>query len=223
MNFENGHLYHIYNQGNNKQIVFYSEENYLFFLEKIKKHIIPYADILAWCLMPNHFHLLVYVNDLKDVTTATHPMIPSHRMSNQSHVLTLSNQLKQMNKQIIEMSELSQSIAILLRSYTRAINKEEMKSGSLFRPHTKAICLTKAESITPSYFNSPFGTYLNLSIPEREYPQLCFNYIHNNPVKAKLVNHAEDWEFSSFKDYCGLRKGKLISRERAIEFGLKIN
>ena len=130
----------------------------------------------------------------------------SHRMSNHNH------------HQIIQMSNLSQSIAILLRSYTRAINKQEQKTGSLFRPHTKAICLSKAESITPSYFNSYFGTYLNLSIPEREYPQLCFNYIHQNPVKANLVKRAEDWDYSSFKDYCGLRNGKLINRDRTKEF-----
>lgn len=197
-------IYHIYNQGNNKQKVFYSDENYIFFLRKIKKHILPFADILAWCLMPNHFHLMVYVKgtDVAD----THPMTLSHRMSNHNH------------HQIIQMSNLSQSIAILLRSYTRTINKQEQKTGSLFRPHTKAICLSKAESITPSYFNSYFGTYLNLSIPEREYPQLCFNYIHQNPVKANLVKRAEDWDYSSFKDYCGLRNGKLINRERTKEF-----
>jgi len=49
MNFEPGNLYHIYNQGNNRQKIFFSRENYLFFLNKIKKHILPHADILAWC------------------------------------------------------------------------------------------------------------------------------------------------------------------------------
>ncbi|NVN96256.1 MAG: hypothetical protein HXX18_13355 [Bacteroidetes bacterium] len=153
-------------------------------------------------LMPNHFHLLVYIKD-------THQMTSSHLMSNKQE--QPSHQMS---------SQLTKSIATLLRSYTRAINIQENRTGSLFKPHTKAQCLTKAESITPSYFNSPYGTYLNLSIPEREYPQLCFDYIHNNPVKANLVKNAEDWEFSSCKDYCGLRNGKLINRERAIEYSL---
>jgi len=60
MNFETGNLYHIYNQGNNRQKIFFSRENYLFFLNKIKTHILPHADIVAWCLLPNHFHLMVY-------------------------------------------------------------------------------------------------------------------------------------------------------------------
>ncbi|MDA0266362.1 MAG: hypothetical protein O2890_02975 [Cyanobacteria bacterium] len=34
-------------------------------------------------------------------------------------------------------------------------------------------------------------------------------YIHLNPVKAGLVDRAEDWEFSSYQDYVALRQGKL--------------
>ena len=217
MIFEQGNLYHIYNQGNNKQPIFFARENYLYFLLKIKKHILPYADVLVWCLMPNHFHLLVYVKDTHQMTlvAGTHQMTSSHLMSNEQEQPShqMSNKQEQQNHQM--SNELTKSIATLLRSYTRAINIQEKRTGSLFKPHTKAQCLTKAESITPSYFNSPYGTYLNLSIPEREYPQLCFNYIHNNPVKANLVKNAKDWEFSSCKDYCGLRNGKLINKETA--------
>lgn len=62
MHFETGHIYHIYNRGNNAQQIFFNRENSLFFLKKIKQYISPYSDILAWVLMPNHFHLMVYVN-----------------------------------------------------------------------------------------------------------------------------------------------------------------
>ena len=64
MQFETGHIFHIYNQGNNRQKIFFNRENYLFFLRKIKIYILPYADILAWCLMPNHFHFMVLVNEI---------------------------------------------------------------------------------------------------------------------------------------------------------------
>ena len=64
MQFEESFIYHIYNQGNNRQEIFFNKENYMFFLKKIKTHITPYADILAWCLMPNHFHLIVLVNKI---------------------------------------------------------------------------------------------------------------------------------------------------------------
>ena len=34
MQFERGQLFHIYNQGNNRQQVFFTRENYLYFLKK---------------------------------------------------------------------------------------------------------------------------------------------------------------------------------------------
>ena len=82
MNFETGNLYHIYNQGNNRQKIFFSRENYLFFLNKIKNHILPHADIVAWCLMPNHFHLMVYVHDLEiEVNSSSEGVTPSDALT----------------------------------------------------------------------------------------------------------------------------------------------
>ena len=65
MNFAEGNIYHVYNRGNNSQTVFFDHENYMFFLEKIRTHILPHADILAWCLMPNHFHLMISVKQVE--------------------------------------------------------------------------------------------------------------------------------------------------------------
>jgi len=194
MHFEPKYIYHIYNQGNNRQRIFFKRENYLFFLEKIRSHVLPYADILAYCLMPNHFHLMVYVNHKSDSFTSS--------------------------EAITKGKTLNDSVGVMLRSYTRAINKQENRSGSLFKLHTKAECLTKAESVTPSFYNTSNGTMINIPNPEKEYPQVCFNYIHNNPVKAGLVNNSGDWEFSSYQDYYGSGEVTLINIERAKEFGL---
>jgi putative transposase len=201
MIFESGNLYHIYNQGNNRQKIFYVRDNYLFFLNKLKRHILPYSDILAWCLMPNHFHLLVYVKQV---------YIPVSDGVTQSHPVTKAREVS-----------LNESIGIMLQSYTRAINKQEQRVGGLFREETKAECLTAIDGITPSFYNTPSGTLINVSNPEKEYPQICFDYIHFNPVSAGLTLTPEEWEFSSFRDYFGMRDGHLINRERAAEFGIR--
>jgi len=39
----------------------------------------------------------------------------------------------------------------------------------------------------------------------------CFHYIHQNPIRGRLVNKIEDWEFSSFNDYAGIRDETLIN------------
>ena len=50
------------------------------------------------------------------------------------------------------------------------------------------------------------------------YYSKCFHYIHQNPLKAGIVKKLEDWEYSSFKDYAGLRNGTLIRKELAVKF-----
>ncbi len=109
----------------------------------------------------------------------------------------------------------------MLASYTRAINIQENRTGSLFRDKTKAECITQIdEGVSPSFFNTNRGTQIKLVQPEQAYPKICFDYIHQNPVTAGLTGQAADWEFSSYRDYLGLRNGKLIHKERASEFGL---
>lgn len=67
MHFEPNTIYHIYNQGNNRQRIFFKHENYLFFLKKAREYVSPYADFLCYCLMPNHFDWLVYVRETERV------------------------------------------------------------------------------------------------------------------------------------------------------------
>ncbi len=212
MIFEEGHLYHIYNQGNNRQRIFFSRENYLFFLDKVRKHILPYADILAWCLMPNHFHFMVYVN---------HFVLPLVDRSLKGYSPSATSSRARTNT-TIKTQSLQHSIGVMLASYTRAVNNQNKCTGSLFRSETKAICLTQNDKAARAYYVDKGVTSINIQQPEQQYPNICFNYINLNPVKDKLVKKCEEWEFSSYPDIVGLRNGKLISRERITEFELKL-
>jgi len=60
---EEGYFYHIFNRGNNKQDIFFEEENYKYFLRLLNKHIDPVANIYVYCLLPNHFHLLIQIKE----------------------------------------------------------------------------------------------------------------------------------------------------------------
>ena len=54
------HYYHIYNRGVNKATIFFNEENYTYFVRLLKRNLERYAiRISAYCLMPNHFHVLL--------------------------------------------------------------------------------------------------------------------------------------------------------------------
>lgn len=60
-----GHYYHIYNRGARRLTIFREEANYLFVLHRMKKYCKLFTlSIIAYCLMPNHYHFLVRQNAL---------------------------------------------------------------------------------------------------------------------------------------------------------------
>lgn len=191
MQFEVGHLFHIYNQGNNRETIFFERKNYLYFLSKMEEFILPYADILAYCLMPNHFHLMV-------------------------HVKTISQQIESMP--FAKPRTFNDSIGIILRSYTRAINLQENRTGSLFRKTSKAICLTKQNGVNPGWYSEMGSAKMYTLNPLKQYPQACFNYIHLNPLQSGLVKSLKNWEFSSFNCYREGRNNSLINADITKEF-----
>jgi putative transposase len=58
--------YHIYNRGNNKENIFKEDKNYNYFMSLLEKYILPVASLHAYCLMPNHFHLLIQTKELPE-------------------------------------------------------------------------------------------------------------------------------------------------------------
>ena len=63
---EENQFYHIYNRGNDGTDLFYQDRNYIFFLKKYDNYLSEYVDTYAYCLLPNHFHLLVRVKSKSD-------------------------------------------------------------------------------------------------------------------------------------------------------------
>jgi len=168
MHLTEGKIYHVYNRGNNRKAIFLEPENYPYFLTGIKRYIIPCCDLIAWCLMPNHFHFLIHAN---------------------------SSSVSIIKDGSFERQQFSQGIKQLLSSYTKAINKQHRRTGSMFQQKTKAVCVTES---------------VNHDIT-------AFHYIHQNPMKAGLVKKMEDWEFSSFIDYLGMRQETLCNLNLAKE------
>ena len=74
----------------------------------------------------------------------------------------------------------------LTMSFAKAINKQRNRVGPLFQ-----------------------GRFESKHIEKNEYLLHLSRYIHLNPVKAGLVKKAEEWEYSSYREYIGLRNGTL--------------
>src|SRR5438034_1385617 len=65
ISFEPEGIYHIYNRAVGSDKLFIEDENYHFFLKKFSLRITVFADILAYCLMPNHFHFIIRIKEQK--------------------------------------------------------------------------------------------------------------------------------------------------------------
>jgi REP element-mobilizing transposase RayT len=59
---EPDYYYHVFNRGINRQPIFTWEGHYRKFLMLCEKYIPQTADVLAYCLLPNHFHFLLYIH-----------------------------------------------------------------------------------------------------------------------------------------------------------------
>jgi REP element-mobilizing transposase RayT len=78
---KHGKYYHIYNRGINSDILFKEKSNYQHFLNLYDEHVNPIAETYAWCLMKNHFHFLVRIKEIDEITSAK-KILPSQTFSN---------------------------------------------------------------------------------------------------------------------------------------------
>ena len=208
MNFLPNTLFHIYNQGSNKQQVFFKEENYFYFLWKMRAYLLPFGDLIAYCLMPNHFHWLFHVREVdipKAVLSANVEAVENMRKGKPSGGPIVGVTRSHADNSYISLNE---SIGILQRTYARAINKQEDRSGNLFREKCKAKDGWIDEFVTLQHRNKQFDYRFSLN---NSYAYNCLMYLHDNPTEAGLVSKPEDWAYSSAQDYAGMRKGTLVN------------
>jgi REP element-mobilizing transposase RayT len=107
---QRGETYHIFNRGNNRGDLFFEERNYRYFLELYAKYVEPVADTYAYCLLANHFHLLVRIRP-------TSPGVPGLGSAEATP----------------RVSAPSQQFGRLFNAYAKAINKAHGRTGSLFQ------------------------------------------------------------------------------------------
>jgi putative transposase len=164
--------FHIYNHANGFENVFKEAENYRFFLEKYCLHISPVAETYAYCLMPNHFHLVVRIRKREVI---------EELIRNKKESLATSTLPKFQTLEVFVASDdeiekfLSKQFSNLFSSYTQSFNKVYNRMGSLF------IKNFKREPI----YNKPH--FLSAIV-----------YTHRNPIHHGFCKGFEDWAHSSY-------------------------
>ena len=163
--------YHIYNHANGDDNLFREEKNYSFFLEKYHQHIDPIAETIAWCLMPNHFHLLVKIKTEQAI-------INNFSSSATANLSKVSNFRQVPIEEEEKLKFLSKQFSNFFSSYTQAFNKVYNRRGSLFIKNFKR-----------KEINTDF------------YLRQIILYIHLNPVKHGFTKNVTDWKWVSYSNF----------------------
>jgi len=101
-----GQYFHIYNRGVNSEILFKEKRNYYYFLQQYKLYCADVLETLAYSLLKNHFHLLVYVKE--------------------------NVEMPRRHGQGMFKMNASKQLGHFFNSYAQSINKAHKRTGPLF-------------------------------------------------------------------------------------------
>lgn len=134
-------IYHVYNRTNNRELLFKTDENRLYFLRQFDKYLHPFLETFAWNLLPNHFHFLVRIKSSEEIA---------------SYLKSLpETQLKNIEKKYL-VNEVTTSDLLVLQwkrffnSYSMAFNKMYSRQGNLFYRPFKRVHVQKDVHFTQS-------------------------------------------------------------------------
>ncbi len=119
-----GSFYHVYNHANGKENLFIEERNYNFFLGRIAIYVLPLINLHAYCLLPNHFHLLISIKEIEEIKLLE-SFNTFQKFSDESF------------QPLVEKT-ISKAFSNLFSSYTQSFNKVYSRKGSLFMPNMKS-------------------------------------------------------------------------------------
>lgn len=168
--FEAESIYHITARTNNKELLFRTEENRVFFLNKFQNYISPFAATLAWTLLPNHVHFVIQIKSVQVITQYLQALTYDERTKVQEEFLNASDKELRIEKLI------ERQFNSLFTSYTKAFNTFFNREGNLF--------------------NSPFRRCL---VDSALHLTRLIVYVHANVLKHKINNDFQAYKWSSYQ------------------------
>lgn len=200
--------YHIFNHANGFENVFREEENYRFFLEKYRLYISPVAETFAYCLMPNHFHLVVRIRKREVIEALIRNKIEVSTFSNSTFSKVQNFGKGKIGKgkigrgKTIEIDNiddvdierfLSKQFANFFSCYTQSFNKMYDRMGSLFIKNFKREVILDKEH------------FINVVV-----------YTHRNPIHHGFCSSFTGWGYSSYLEIAD-RKSNMIAVEKTLK------
>ncbi len=197
---EEGKFYHIYNQGNNRENIFYNDDNYAYFLKKLDYYLSGFVEMYAFCLMPNHFHLLVRIKVIEELDNDDKLKFYKYRDKHSKFSkLGMSVEKSSIHNRIFS-DFISTQFRFFFISYSKSINKQSGRTGSLFRKNFK-----------------------RKEVDSLPYLQQAVIYIHRNPVHHGFDIDFTTYRWNSYERIIEKKITKLKKKEVLEWFGDKEN
>lgn len=165
-----GQFYHVFNRTNNKEPLFKDDDDRFAFLERFPRFISPYMEIFSYCLMGNHFHLLIRVKTIEEITAYIEAIPPVERKVGEWKFLLLPEEEKTTD------SLISSQFVRFFTSYSMYFNTRHSRKGNLFTRRFKRVEIANTAQL-----------------------QYTVYYIHANPVKHKIKKDFTDYRWSSYQ------------------------
>jgi putative transposase len=174
---EENQFYHIYNRGNNRCPIFFKRINYVFFLRRFLKYLSAYVDVYAYCLLRNHFHLLIRIKDFN----------------------YLNDDLKTIRcgskKETSPRKILSEQFRRLFLSYSKAVCRQENRTGSLFQKN-----------------------FQRKPVDSDKYLLDLVKYIHRNPENHGIIEDFKTYPYSSYQAIASEKTDSFIKTREVLDW-----
>jgi putative transposase len=198
-------FYHIWNRGNNRENLFYTVANYEYFLRLYDQFLDPVAETYAFCLLPNHFHLLIRTKSFLQVSPADGLLVsPADRLLVSPADRLLVSPADRLLVSPAGETKISNPVSLAFQrfftAYSQAINIQERRTGSLFQKPFKRLEITTTQQLA------------NL-----------VHYIHTNPQKHGIIDDFRHYPWSSYERVIRDRPSKLKKDEVIEWFNDKTN
>lgn len=188
-------FYHVYNRGNNGADIFFEDKNYAYFLEKYRLYVSPIADTFAYCLMKNHYHLLIRIKSKEEFIRASNIEGTSVSLFDDLSK-TISNQW-----------------AKLFNAYTQGMNKVYGRTGSLLeKPFRRKEVKSDAyfsRLIHYIHFNPQHHGFIN---DFRDYPHSSYHSHLSNKGTQLRRTEVIEW-FGNTATYVRFHQNEPSNRE----------
>ncbi|MPR34890.1 transposase [Salmonirosea aquatica] len=187
--FEDECFYHIYNRTIDSGKLFAHEGNFEFFLKRLDGYLSGFVEVYAFCLLSNHFHLLIKVSSEE----ALRKNLASFEEINSGKILALKKG-EPSQKTVHEI--VSHQFKKFFQSYAMAYNKQQDRVGTLFQ--------------------TPFK---RVKIDNDLYLTSIIKYIHTNPRKHGVEADFRTYRWSSYSRILLEKPTKLRKEEVLEWFG----